>query len=238
MSPGSMSKGFTSRDITSTGIIRQLVMKDLDLHRRFIPAVLLAGIVSLAATAIEGIGSVIGPLMFITTIVAFGLLIGMYGVAQERDKQIHLFVLSLPVTMSQYIIAKVISSLVCFLAPWLILTLATLAAILGIDNIPSGLVPYVVLMQIYFVCNFCLFLAVVLVTSAERWIVATIIVTNMSLTLAIYLLGSIPSIALNMETDNIVWSPTVVAIIFAQLAVCVLVLSAAVAIQKQKRDVI
>lgn len=215
-------------------VIAQLIKKDLSLHLRFVPVVVVAGMISLAAAAIDGI---ISSVMYITTLVAFGLLIGMYNVAQERDKQIHLFVLSLPVTARQYTLSKTISSLLCFLLPWTILTATTVAAIVAIEAVPDGLLPFVLLMQIYFVANFCVFLAVVLTTSSEKIVVTTIIITNMSITLVINLLTRLPAIAQTMETDVILWPPAVVMILLAELALCVVPLLLAITLQNKKLDV-
>ncbi|OFE13133.1 hypothetical protein PHACT_08265 [Pseudohongiella acticola] len=215
-------------------VIAQLIKKDLSLHLRFVPVVVVAGVISLAAAAIDGI---ISSVMYITTLVAFGLLIGMYNVAQERDKQIHLFMLSLPVTALQYTLSKTLSSLLCFLLPWTILTAMTVVAILAIDAVPDGLLPFTLLMQLYFVANFCVFLAVVLTTSSEKVVISTIIITNMSITLIINLLSRLPAIAQTMETDVILWSPAIVAILLAELALCVVPLLLAVAMQNKKLDV-
>lgn len=219
-----------------SSVVKTMVRKDLDLNRRFIPGVVAAGLLSIAATAFNDIGFIIGTVLYITTIVAFGLLLGMYGIAQEREKKIHHFILSLPVTPVDYVVSKIISSLLCFALPWAFLTVLITVLIVSLDSVSNGTITFMLVMQFYFLCNFCIFLSVVLLTSAEKWVVTAIIVTNMSITIAINLFSRVPSIARNMDADTVVWSADVLAILVMEIAICVLVLLTAVVIQKRRKD--
>ncbi|HBN13804.1 MAG: hypothetical protein CMQ46_06535 [Gammaproteobacteria bacterium] len=219
-------------------VIVQLVKKDLSLRIRLVPIVILAGLVSLATIAIESVGPIISSVLYITTLVAFSVLIGMYNVTMERDKQVQLFVLSLPVSHRQYTISKTLSSLLLFMIPWIVLTAASLAAIVLLAAEPDGLIVFMLPMQLYFAVNFCIFLAVMLVTSSEKIVISTIILTNMGITLVINLLMRMPSIAQSMSADLIVWPADVVLIVLLEIAACVLLPLAAVVTQNKKQDVI
>lgn len=218
--------------------ITQLVKKDLDLNRKFIPAVAAAGVISMAIAAISEFAFFVGSLLFITTLVAFGIMIAMYSVAQEREKKVHLFVLSLPVTSADYTLAKIISSLICFALPWAFLFVTVVVAILTLDSVQDSYLPYVTLVMLYFLCNFCMFLSVIIVSSSEKVMVSAILVTNVCITIALQAFARVPSIAQNMESGLIVWSPGVLIIIFTEIVFCILCLSAAVSIQKQKTDLV
>lgn len=218
--------------------IKQLVQKDLDLNRKFIPAVFAAGVVSMGIAAFSEFAFFVGSLLFITTLVAFGIMIGVYSVAQEREKKIHLFVLSLPITSVQYTLAKVISSVICFALPWAFLFVMVVVAILGLDSVKNGYLPYVTLVMLYFLCNFCMFLTAIIVSSSEKVMVSAILVTNVCITIALQAFARIPSIARTIETEQIVWSPVVLMILLAEIVFCILCLSAAVYSQKQKTDLV
>ncbi|MDO8908274.1 MAG: ABC-2 transporter permease [Pseudohongiella sp.] len=218
--------------------LKQLIKKDLNLHRKFIPAVFAAGVASMVIAAISEFAFFVGSLLFITTLVAFGIMICVYSVTQERDKKIHLFVLSLPITSSQYTWAKVISSVICFAVPWAILFATVVAAILGLDSVLDSYLPYATLVMLYFLCNFCLFLTIIVVSSSEKVMVAAILVTNVCITIALQAFARVPSISQNIDTGLIVWSPTVLMIVLAEIVFCILCLSAAVYIQKQKTDLV
>ena len=77
-----------------------------------------------------------------------------------------------------------------------------------------------------------------LVTSSEKIVISTIILTNMGITLVINLLMRMPSIAQSMSADLIVWPADVVLIVLLEIAACVLLPLAAVVTQNKKQDVI
>lgn len=218
--------------------LRQLIAKDLDLNRKFIPAVVVAGIASMVIASLSEFAFFVGSLLFITTLVAFGIMIAMYSVAQERDKKVHLFVLSLPVTSAQYTLAKILSSVLCFALPWAVLFVVLVTAILGLESVKDGYLPYVTLVMMYFLCNFCMFLALITVSSSEKFMVAAILLTNVCITIALQALARIPSIAQTMETEQIVWSSTAIGLVFAEVVFCISCLAAAVYIQQQKTDLV
>lgn len=218
--------------------LKQLVLKDLDLNRKFIPAVFGAGLLSMLIASLSEFAFFVGSLLFITTLVAFGIMIAMYSVAQEREKKIHLFVLSLPITAAQYTLAKVISSVLCFVVPWAFLFATVVIAILGLDSVKDGYLPYVTLAMLYFLCNFCMFLAAMIVSTSEKLMISAILVTNVCITVALQAFARIPSIALTMESEQIVWSPTVFWLVFAEIVFCILCLAAAVISQKRKTDLV
>ena len=87
----------------------------------------------------------------------------MNGVVQERKDKVMLFILSLPVSTTQYLVAKVAANAIAFLVPWLVLTVATFAVI-DVSAIPNGLLPYWLAVLVYILFYYCVLLAVGLVT--------------------------------------------------------------------------
>lgn len=216
----------------------QLIRKDMDLNKKFIAPVTLAGLFSIALTAFSDLGYFVGSLLFITTIVAFGIMLVMYGLAQERDKQIHLFVLSLPITARDYYVSKVMSILLCFLMPWFVCAIAIVLAILTLGSIPDGALAYSVVVLLYFVCNFCLFLSIVLSTLSEKIMISAIIGTNICITLSLQLFTHVPALGDALEVDRIVWSPVVSMIVLAELLFCVLCLWTALYLRERNKDLV
>ena len=60
-------------------------------------------------------------LIWLTTIVAFGVVLAMIAIANERKERTLQFVLSLPLSHGDYVRIKVIGLLLCFLVPWFVL---------------------------------------------------------------------------------------------------------------------
>src|SRR5690606_34888557 len=161
-----------------------------------------------------------------------------YGIAQERDRNIHLFVLSLPVTAEEYYVSKSIAALICFLVPWAICAIVAIAGILMLESIPHGVLAYVTVMLLFFVCNFCLFLSFVVSTMSEKFIVAAIIITNIGITLALQLFTRVPALGDYLEVDQIVWSPVVSMIVLIELLFCVICLWTALSVRKRNKDLV
>ena len=123
-------------------IVGRLIVKDLYLYRWMILGALVAGGASLAATRMsEGDGWSTGPnvgfILFMTTVITFGVLMAMLGLLRERQERSRLFVLSLPVSPAQYSFAKVAAALVAFLVPWSVLT-GGVAALKALTGEPRG----------------------------------------------------------------------------------------------------
>lgn len=217
-------------------MISTLVSKDLHMNRIFIGGSTIAGLLSVLLSATSEIGFTIGSVMFITNIVAVGIFVGLYGVVQEREKRTHIFVFSLPVSTRDYYVAKLLSAFISFATPWAISGAAAVIAILSLEGLPDGLTPFLVLLLGFFLHNFSIFLGVSLVTQKELWVVATILFTNMSISLFMPLISSFPSIGDNIEGPVAVWSPAVFTILAVELAVIVTVLAIALTILSRKKD--
>ncbi len=217
-------------------MIKTLVRKDLYMNRVFITGSSLAGLVSVLLSSTSEMGFTIGMVMFITNIVAVGIFVSLYGVVQEREKRAHLFVFSLPVSTQDYYRAKLLSALLSFMAPWAISGGAAIIAILALDGLPDGLVPFLVLLLGFFLHNFSIFLSVSLLTQSELWVVATILVTNMSISLFMTLVIRFPTIGDNMEGPAAVWSPTFFTILAVELAVIATALTIALTVLSRKKD--
>ncbi len=96
----------------------------------------------------------------LTSIVALGVFIAIYGILTERKEKTLLFVLSLPISTTQYTAAKVASSLIAFLIPWLVLTVTIVVLTLTLEASLDGRLPFTITMMFFFLANFCVLVAV------------------------------------------------------------------------------
>ena len=226
-------------------IVRRLIAKDLYLYRWFIAGATLAGSVSLVLSSYgpgnagDGAGVSQGPnlgfILFITTIITFGIFLAMFGVFKEHQEKSRLFVLSLPVSPAQYLRAKLWAALLAFLAPWLLFTAGVVAS-LTIAGEARGTIPYFVVMMTLFLANFCLLLAVVVITASEVASIVGILVTNVFVSLFMIRVGSLPGVAEYNHGAVAVWSPTVLAILAIEGAVIFAALALATYLPSRRRD--
>ena len=220
-------------------LVGRLVAKDLYFYRWLIVGTLLAGVASLAASRFEdGDGVSTGPnlgiLLFMTTVIAFGVSLPMI-LLKEHQTRTSLFVLSLPVSPAQYSFAKVAAALIAFLVPWLGLT-AGVVVLTAASAAPDGPIPFFVAMMTFFLGNFCVLTALTVITMSELAAIAGILVTNVSVTVFLVVIGRLPGIAEHREGDMAVWSPEILIVLAAELAVILRSLALAFYLPSRRRD--
>lgn len=222
-------------------ILGRLIAKDLYMYRWLIAIASIAGVVSLVISHLsEGdhAGTLnVGTLLFITTIVAYGIFITMVGILKERQDKSQLFVLSLPVSGAQYSIAKVWAALIAFLGPWLVLTLGVVAAT-GLSDSPNGGIPMFVVMMTFFLATFCLLMALVVITMSEVWAIAGILILNMSVPVFLSSVSNLPGVAGRGQDAVATWSPAILTVLGTEVALILLSLGLAFYIPSQNKDLV
>ena len=221
-------------------IVGRLIRKDLYLHRWLIAAALILGVASLVVSRFSTGDNVetglnVGIVLFITTIIAFGIFIPMLGILKERQDRSQLFVLSLPVSAAQYSMAKVSAALFAFLVPWISLT-AGVVVTTALSGRPAGGIPFFIVMMTFFLANFCLLLVVIVLTMSEAWAIACILITNVSVPLFLAKVGSLPGVAARSRDAVATWSPAILTVLCIEVAMIMLTLALAFYIPSRKKD--
>jgi ABC-type transport system involved in multi-copper enzyme maturation permease subunit len=220
-----------------TSIVWRLIAKDLYLYRWLIGAALVVGLGSLfiPRTSSEGPNSLMLVLL-LTSIVALGIFIGIYGIMNERKEKSLLFVLSLPISPMQYTIAKVAAALIAFLIPWSILTATIIGLSLAFDPPLDGVLPTSITMMLFFLANFCVLISLALIAHTEFWSVVAILATNVSVSLYMTTVPNLPGIREHIAGPVAVWSPTILGVLGVEAAAIVLPLIAMFFVQARKKD--
>jgi ABC-2 type transport system permease protein len=183
-------------------VTRKLIAKELFVNRWFISIGTIAGVASVLICATSKLGFNIGSLTWITTIVALGVMLALYGIMNERKENSLLFVLSLPVSIPDYVRAKQLGLLICFLIPWFASSAAAVILVTTNPDTPRGLLPYLILLCLFLLTNYSLVLCGALQATSEAMVTAVVIVTNMAVTLFMFLIGGLQDISSHM------WGPT------------------------------
>jgi ABC-2 type transport system permease protein len=216
-------------------MIGRLVAKDLYLYRWFIVGSTIAGLASLL---VSGLHDLTGLIMFMTTIVALGVFIAMYGILVERKEKTLLFVLSLPVTPLQYAAAKVLAALIAFLVPVTVLAAIAIGYNLAFDPPPNGEIPVTVAMLGLFLANFCLLVSLLLITGMEVWAVAGILFTNLTIPIFMNTVHTLPGVREHVQGPVAVWSPEILTILGIEALVALIALGIAFTVQSRRTDFI
>jgi ABC-type transport system involved in multi-copper enzyme maturation permease subunit len=219
----------------STSIVWRLIAKDLYLYRWLIGAALGVGLASLFIPRFgDGPGATL--ILLLTSVVALGVFIGIYGIMNERKEKSLLFVLSLPISTRQYTLAKVAAALIAFLIPWSILTATIVGLTLSFDPPPDGMLPTSITMMLFFLANFCVLITLALITHSEFWAVAAVLSTNISVSFYMTMVPGLPGLREHAVGPTPVWSPTVLTILGVEAIVIVLSLAALFFVQSKKKD--
>jgi len=220
----------------SNSVVWRLIRKDLYLYRWLIGGSLAVGLGSLLIAGMNEMGGNIGFILLLTSVVALGVFIAIYGILTERKERTLLFVLSLPISTTQYTAAKVASSLIAFLIPWLVLTVTIAVLTVTIEASLDGRLPFTVTMMFFFLANFCVLVAVTILTRSEFWAVAGIVITNLSVSLYVSTVRGLPGIREHVEGPIAVWSPTILTTLGIEIAVIALSLALVFFVQSRKKD--
>jgi ABC-2 type transport system permease protein len=218
-------------------IVMRLVVKDFYLQWPILAGSLLLGFAMLGL-ALFGGGPVtfyVGSVSFICVLILLNILLVGSTVAQEKKDRVMLFVLSLPVSTTQYAVTKLVSSLLAFLVPFCLLGGAALLVI-ALTPIPHGLIPLTTAVMMYVCLYFCIFLAVALAADSALWNTIVIICGNVLLNFLIAWLLNRPSIALAVKGPLAIWSPEILASLAVEIAGSLLALTAALLIILRKKD--
>ena len=222
----------------STEVILRLILKDWRLHSRVVILSIIGGAVALAVIQIGGpTPLVLGATFFFVAMVLCASILPMSNIVNERKKHTLPFLMSLPVSPTQYGATKLISTVGMFLAPWLTLVAAALYMILGKHVLPNGAIPMtLVLVNLPFI-GFCLITGTALVGESEWWGTTAVAAVNCSYSLLWYLLVShVPSLTRTWSSPVAVWSTAALNILGVEFTAIVLILALTLYLQSRKRN--
>lgn len=216
-------------------IVRRLILKDLYLVRWMIAGSIAAGVAAVAMMPLGKTSAYVGGVSLVCVLILLNIFLVMGGVVQEKKDKVLLFILSLPVSTTEYTVAKVLANAIAFTVPWLVLTAANIVMI-DVSRIPNGILPFWVAVLGYLLFYYCALLAVSLVKDSTGWHTTAIVVGNVSVNFLIPILLSRPSVAAHVEGPTAVWTADIVAFIAIELLTGVAALWLAVYLYSRRPD--
>ena len=217
-------------------LARKLIAKDFYLNRWLIIGSTVAGLVGLLIATEGEIRFNIGMLTWLTTIVAFGVVLAMNAIANERKDRALQFVLSLPLSHGDYVRIRVVGLLLCFLVPWAVLSVGAISLVTVLPNLPDGMLPIVILLCGFMLANYSVVLCGALHTTSEGVMTIVIIVTNMNVTLFIFLILGLPALRDHLHAPAPVWNSIFWTVLSVEIATLVVTLSLPYFVAARRRD--
>lgn len=219
-------------------MVYELIRKDWRLNRVAVATGVILGILALALVQLGGeVPFVVGAVCFYTVLGVLASLLPQ-NIYNEQKNQTRAFVMSLPVSPVQYTIAKLISTVGVFLLAWLTLVGVASSVIAGREQIPNGMIPFMVVLAAMVLVGFTLICAVGMVAEKEGYAIATMIGCNLFYSLGWYFLIRLPEVNQYLGGPNVVWSPFLVTVIAVEFLLITLVLALTLYLQTRKQNVI
>ena len=215
---------------------RKLVAKELYVNRWMMAGTAVAAALAAFACAFGATAFNVGALAWMTAVIACGVMLAIYGVAHERKEQSLQFVLSLPVSIRGYVFAKTAGLLLSYLVPWLVATASAIVLVLASPNVPDGMLPYVAALSGFLLANFSVVLCGALHARSEAAVVALIILTNMAVSVFMFVVGALPGIRDHLSGPVPVWNGTVLNVLLVELLVFVIAVTLPLATAARRRD--
>ena len=218
-------------------MIARLILKDWYFHRVTIAFTFVLGAIALACVG-SGRQDVfyMGSILYLTVLIGLGITLVLMTVIYERKEQTLPFIMSLPVSATQYTVAKILANLSIFMVPWTGLVVGSTVLIVSRDVLPNGLIPFSVLVSGELFATYCLILGVALVTESEGWTIGVIVACNLFLNYFMYVVSKLPGIESSMESESATWGTTFWTILGLEIAAAVVFVAVTFFLQARKRD--
>jgi ABC-2 type transport system permease protein len=217
-------------------VTRKLIAKELYMNRWFIIGSAIAAVLSVGICAFGEAAFNIGALTWLTTVIAFGVMIALYGVMNERKEHSLQFVLSLPISVGDYVRAKLFGLLLSYAVVWLVASAGAVALVLLAPRVPDGLLPYTLLLCFFMFANYAVVLCAALHARTEAMTTAAIVVTNMAVSVFMFTVGTLPGLRTYMFGPTPVWNDTFFNVLIAELIVFAIAVTLPLATAARRRD--
>jgi len=219
----------------SQSIVGQLVLKDLRLASPIVAGTLVLGVLSLALSPWSAVAFFVGGSTLIVALILLNIMLVTASLMSERKEKIRVFLLSMPLSTTQYFVSKLLSSLIAYLVPAALLTIGGVLLLLA-TPLPNGFIPLFVATSVHCLLYFCVFLAFALVTESQGWITTVIICGNVSISFVIPGLINLSSLGPRLPAEAVVWGSDVVALIGVELVIAVAALAISFVVNSKKTE--
>jgi hypothetical protein len=228
----------------NTAIITRLIIKDLMIWRKLIlifSAVLVACIALLAIVHDRVPSQVflnLGFTLLVTPTATLGIALLMQTNVFEKAKSTQHFIMSLPLTPTDFTLAKLLVNIPVFTVVWLVMAITGFYFAFGREMLPPGAVPYmsIVLLGVY--VAYVGVLVVSLISQSLGMTVGAILFFDILTPAYLWSILYLKPIGSVIEGPVVVWNSAEIAIMALQIAAAVAAVAGTLFFQSRKRDIV
>jgi hypothetical protein len=223
----------------NTQSISLLFLKDLYLSRRPLFAYFAAGIACSAISVVpQPTFAFIGFILILTVAIGSGMHLLGELLLSERNDQTRAFILSLPVSLLDYSVAKIAVVLTTFLIPWSTMFACSIVLTAVLPSGHIGAIPVLVVVFLELLAAYTVQLVTAVISESVGWTVCAMVACNVFLNLFLMKLLQMPEVEEMMKSDVLAFSPLIIQIMCIELGLIVAALTMALALQTRKRDLV
>ena len=228
----------------TTSIIPQLVRKDFLMMRKTILIFCIAMLASIAAICMI-FGRVpnvvffnLGITLLIAPSVTCGMVLLIKTIVMEKQKSTQLFIMSLPVTVKELTLSKLLLNLPVFTVFWLVITGVAFYFSFGCGVFPNGTVPFVTMIFLGVFVAYVAVLSVALIYQSYGITIITMLCVELGTPAYLWVIAYLEPINSHVYDSHMVWNSTAISLATTQIVIAVLILAMTWHIQSEKRDFI
>jgi hypothetical protein len=156
----------------------------------------------------------------------------------EGNDQTRAFILSLPVSLLDYSVAKISVVLTTFLIPWstMFACSVVLTAVLPWGH--AGAIPMLVVVFLELLAAYTVQLVTAVISESVGWTVCVMVACNVFLNVFLMKLLQAPEVEAMSKSNLLTFSPMMIQIMCIELGLIVAALAMALAVQTRKRDLV
>lgn len=217
-------------------IIRELILKDLEIMK--VPSICywLGGIGAIVlAIAFGDTAGTIAFILFISALFGAGVHCAMQTITEERREQHLPFIMSLPVTISDYTKAKMAANLLLVGGIWLTLSAASYVIFIG-DVMPKGTIPLMTIILVAVLLAYIIILATTMIFDGLAPALIAVVGANLGSQAAIWWVASLHGVRATVNGAEAVWNSTYLTVLGCQLGLIALLILLVFYAQSKKTE--
>lgn len=208
-----------------TSIVRELVIKDLQIMK--IPAICywLAGLGAIVVAVLWGDSAgTIAFILFISALFGAGVHAAMRTITEERREQNLPFIMSLPITIMDYTRAKMLANLLLVGGIWLTLSAASYVIFIG-DAMPSGTIPFMTIILVAVLLAYIMILATTIIFKGIAPAMVALVAANLGNQALVWWISTLHAVRATVNGTEVVWNSTYLTVLGAQFGAIALLIA-------------
>jgi len=160
----------------------------------------------------------------------------MRTIVVEKEKSTQLFIMSLPVTVKEFTIAKLLVNLPVFFAFWLVISAAAFYFVFGLGLFFYGTIPFITMIFLGIFIAYIGTLSISLIYQSLGITILSMCCFELGTPAYLWVIAFLEPISSHIYDAHPVWNSTAITIVATQILVAILIPLVAWHIQIKKRD--